>query len=528
MKRSGQDALIHFVCVGADEGRNPNPLFDLKYYQSQITDSANEGGNLLLHYCRFGASSGLNPHPLFHTDYYLQQCGDGEEPIGENPLNHFLTKGARLQFSPHPLFDYKFFLAQISSVEKCRGNALLNYLSSSDLWDIDPHPLFDVTYYKLEDPLVSSAGMAPLLYYVLYCATSPADPHPLFQGAWYRQEIRGVSEKKLNPLVHYLMHGQYEGKNPFKVKNEQDKQKEKEGKGKQRIAAEHYNPESSANLSESMAAVKLSVIVWGDKGVDLALQSLQTIFQAVLSAEQEVIVCSSGKNFGVMSEKTKFSQDNKSPIQYCHSSSTLVKTLQQASLKAKGTILVFINSEIIVRAQNELQQFFSFVARQNKNIVCCEAPEKGGSWRQKQNESLIEELSGANVLMPDNYSNMEEKIILPTVECMAVRSDLFLSLHGFNLLYEQYCFEADFIMKALAEGVRPDSCPESPLICMDDTENCADSTSRHIDKCLFLDTWQAVFDANMLTCRDCIDLSFYMEKKRDEIFQNKKCIGTGP
>ena len=36
VEQSGQDAIEHYLTIGAREGRNPGPLFDTAYYARQV------------------------------------------------------------------------------------------------------------------------------------------------------------------------------------------------------------------------------------------------------------------------------------------------------------------------------------------------------------------------------------------------------------------------------------------------------------------------------------------------------------
>jgi O-antigen biosynthesis protein len=68
-------------------------LFDAEYYLTTNPDVAALNVDPLVHYLELGASEGRNPCSLFDAAYYAEQCrARGERP--ENPLLHFLTLGA--------------------------------------------------------------------------------------------------------------------------------------------------------------------------------------------------------------------------------------------------------------------------------------------------------------------------------------------------------------------------------------------------------------------------------------------------
>ena len=61
---TGSDAalLLHFMQVGWQEGRDPQPEFSTEYYLKTYPDIASDGGNPFLHYVLFGQSEGRRGH----------------------------------------------------------------------------------------------------------------------------------------------------------------------------------------------------------------------------------------------------------------------------------------------------------------------------------------------------------------------------------------------------------------------------------------------------------------------------------
>ena len=80
----------HYLAFGADEGRNPHPLFNTSFYQRRYTDVATSGMNLLVHYWEYGSKEGRSPHAGFDTAYYLKVSPDLG---GMNPLLHYWRYG---------------------------------------------------------------------------------------------------------------------------------------------------------------------------------------------------------------------------------------------------------------------------------------------------------------------------------------------------------------------------------------------------------------------------------------------------
>ena len=70
LKQLQINPLIHYLEIGFEEGRNPNPLFDTSYYLSQNPDVAESGINPLVHYLEIGAREGKNPNLLIEQIQY--------------------------------------------------------------------------------------------------------------------------------------------------------------------------------------------------------------------------------------------------------------------------------------------------------------------------------------------------------------------------------------------------------------------------------------------------------------------------
>lgn len=98
--KNNRDTWAHYIAFGADEGRNPHPLFDTRFYLAANPDVASSGLNPLVHYVAFGAAEGRQPHPGFDPAYYLLKRPDVKQS-GMNPLLHYWRHGR--SEGAHPL-----------------------------------------------------------------------------------------------------------------------------------------------------------------------------------------------------------------------------------------------------------------------------------------------------------------------------------------------------------------------------------------------------------------------------------------
>jgi ADP-heptose:LPS heptosyltransferase/GT2 family glycosyltransferase len=79
-------------------------LFDPQYYLATNPDVAGLNMDPLVHYIEIGAREGRNPNAEFDTAFYLEQCQQrGERP--ENPLLHYVKSGAQRGLQPRSSSD---------------------------------------------------------------------------------------------------------------------------------------------------------------------------------------------------------------------------------------------------------------------------------------------------------------------------------------------------------------------------------------------------------------------------------------
>lgn len=102
-------------------------LFDSEFYLKQNRDVAEAGVNPLGHFLWLGAQEMRNPHPLFNVAFYLHENPDVAES-GVNPLADFIERGAQEKRNPHPLFNIADYLRDHPDVAESGVNPLVHYL----------------------------------------------------------------------------------------------------------------------------------------------------------------------------------------------------------------------------------------------------------------------------------------------------------------------------------------------------------------------------------------------------------------
>lgn len=139
----GLAALRHYIEHGASEGRNPNPMFDTRYYLDRNPDVARSSINPLLHFATYGWAELRSPSPEFDTGwYYITNAL--EVGVEVNPLWHYLEtdEGSRVRSRPsspispedrHQLAAAVEELLESNTLSASRCNAVGCYLMKKGL-----------------------------------------------------------------------------------------------------------------------------------------------------------------------------------------------------------------------------------------------------------------------------------------------------------------------------------------------------------------------------------------------------------
>ncbi|MDQ3243098.1 MAG: glycosyltransferase, partial [Gemmatimonadota bacterium] len=210
---SGVDPIVHYLAVGASEGRNPHPLFDGAYYLTHAPGVSGSGNNPLIHYITQGGAEGRRPHPLFDSGFYVA-CHPEAARGDSTPLAHYVATGAQTRWDPSPVFWSGYYLETNPDVAAAGVNPLAHYVVLGAREGRNPNPLFDAAYYRARAGAVLPAAADPLLHYLSEGAAVGCDPHPLFSTRHYLATYHDVAAADVNPLSHYLLHGGAEARNP--------------------------------------------------------------------------------------------------------------------------------------------------------------------------------------------------------------------------------------------------------------------------------------------------------------------------
>lgn len=178
-------------------------LFDEAWYLTEYLDVTAAGSDPVIHYLAVGAAEGRNPSPEFDTAYYLAANPDVAEN-GVNPLLHYILIGrAEGRLPLHPQGD--------DTVE-CDGPSVEHTHHAACIRESG---LFDEAWYCAAYPDVAQQGVDPILHYLRRGAGEGRNPSPSFNTVFYTTNYPDVTESGINPLLHYLLSGKAEGRTPI-------------------------------------------------------------------------------------------------------------------------------------------------------------------------------------------------------------------------------------------------------------------------------------------------------------------------
>ncbi len=102
--------------------------FELSFYRNQTRSSfLSDEEEAIRHYLRLGADHGLDPHPFFSSRFYLEANPDIAR-AGINPLLHYLQHGIFELRPPHPQFDPEFYRRRFDPILDQNENLIVHYL----------------------------------------------------------------------------------------------------------------------------------------------------------------------------------------------------------------------------------------------------------------------------------------------------------------------------------------------------------------------------------------------------------------
>lgn len=186
-------------------------LFDLEYYNSQLTIQFSDLIEAITHYLNSEEAKNINPNPLFNTSYYLQTNQDVAK-AKSNPLVHFIINGNRENRNPSAEFNtliYKKLYNQNENINTLT-HFLFEFVKPNGNKNFDLVLYFDEDFYLKNNPDVKASGISPFRHFINSGWKEERSPNSLLNLAFYKELNQDVSEASLNLYLHFLFYGHQE------------------------------------------------------------------------------------------------------------------------------------------------------------------------------------------------------------------------------------------------------------------------------------------------------------------------------
>ncbi|MFC3202527.1 glycoside hydrolase family 99-like domain-containing protein [Alteromonas oceani] len=175
-------------------------LFDFDFYAQQYPDIKQQ--DAIQHFLSVGASDGASPSYLFDTKWYLQQYSDLAES-DLNPLLHYILYGAAELRITSPFVD-PMCLENLQAMAEGQLAIAFFYENEKRLsLNINPH--FDVSFYISTYNDIDVAGLSPFYHFIYTGVFESRRPKADIEMGEYC-ELFKVDKKITNPFLHFITH----------------------------------------------------------------------------------------------------------------------------------------------------------------------------------------------------------------------------------------------------------------------------------------------------------------------------------
>ena len=226
VRKADIDPIVHYLKIGAKEGRNPNFNFNTSFYLEEYTDVLKADINPLVHYIINGKKEGrftnryefdrqlIEKSNYFDQKYYIDTYPDVKN-AKIDPIDHYLKIGAKEGRNPHPNFNTSFYLKQYHDIIKIYMNPLAHYISNTETVKnlqelnkqlIEKSEYFDNNYYLDTYSDIKNAGINPIEHFLLDGAKEGRNPSKNFNTIYYHNKY--LKGKDINPLIHFIKYGE--------------------------------------------------------------------------------------------------------------------------------------------------------------------------------------------------------------------------------------------------------------------------------------------------------------------------------
>jgi hypothetical protein len=196
------DPVQHFIQQGMDEGLDPNPMFDTRWYRATHAAVMAEGIGPCEDFCRNALTAFRDPGPLFDTAWYCRTYPD-ILAAGINPLHHYLAFGRTERRDPSPYFDNVWYFNTYPFADSPGMDAPTHFMNHGAALGLSPSAFFHVVWYQTRYPEVARSGANPLLHYLQEGEAKGHWPAPGFDPLRHARQHALGSPDGRGALRHY-------------------------------------------------------------------------------------------------------------------------------------------------------------------------------------------------------------------------------------------------------------------------------------------------------------------------------------
>nr|MBA3916166.1 hypothetical protein [Terriglobales bacterium] len=160
---STADALIHYMLIGEDAGRQPNPWFDPVFFRKYNKHYGKWRTSLASYWRNWQRNP--DPHPHFDGAWYSWQYKDVIDG-NTNPLAHFLISGLADGREPNAYFSGHWYKSTYADIRESGQNAAHHFCMFGAAEMRSPGPNFDTRRYAAEYPDYIASGLDPFGHFM--------------------------------------------------------------------------------------------------------------------------------------------------------------------------------------------------------------------------------------------------------------------------------------------------------------------------------------------------------------------------
>ncbi|MGJ3649172.1 glycosyltransferase family 4 protein [Sphingomonas sp. GlSt437] len=209
----------HFLLHGVREGRQPNGLFDAKWYDAVVDRRQGEIGlPPYIHFLLYGVQRGISPSAGLLSVFRRTStaAADPAETYAraERAVRPWIARlGAERARTVLFLFNPDTYDGNGECPADSGGlQRLEHFLDRGLVAGIDPGPLFDGALYAKRVNIADTDQINPLLHFLEYGMKNRVVPTSLFDDAIYADAWPDMRGPEIWGFLHFIEHGIFEGR----------------------------------------------------------------------------------------------------------------------------------------------------------------------------------------------------------------------------------------------------------------------------------------------------------------------------